>query len=147
MSAKLGTRTEALKSISELLHEYREDCLAMARYHNGPWASTRGATNNTHLQTSKIACKQQETISFHTIYWWCSPEQSESVSLFHSHFSQAVLKTSSQLSLRSIPFKQSCHHFFISSHLCPQFYHILLPGCHPNLSHKAFLFPCLPQLP
>lgn len=27
MSAELGTRTETLKSISDLLHEYREDYL------------------------------------------------------------------------------------------------------------------------
>lgn len=35
MPAELGTRTEALQSISELLHEYREDSLAMAKYHHG----------------------------------------------------------------------------------------------------------------
>lgn len=52
------------------------------------------------------------------------------------------------LSLRlSEILEHNCQDFSILPHLCLQVYHILPSGCHPNLSHKALLFLCLPQLP
>lgn len=50
MSAELGTRTEALKPISELLHEYGKDSLAIARYHRGLAQEVEQATLIHRLQ-------------------------------------------------------------------------------------------------
>lgn len=51
MPAELGTRTETLKSVSKLLHEYGEDSLETARYHHRLAQEVEQATFIESLQS------------------------------------------------------------------------------------------------
>lgn len=163
MSAKLGTKTGALESISEMLHKYREDYLAMAKYHHGLAQEVEQAMLISILQKQTANSKKVLAFILHIgdVLQSCQNHSSQvsllrlllfylmhvsacpiPVSFFTS--STQVLLTALLLHLKGL--EENCHNFSLSLFTYLQFYHILPSGCHPNLSHKAFLFLCFPEL-
>lgn len=62
MPAELGTRTETLKSVSKLLHEYGEDSLETARYHHRLAQEVEQATFIDSLQSQTP--KKRKVLAF-----------------------------------------------------------------------------------
>lgn len=126
MPEELGTRTETLKSVSKLLHEYREDFLETARYHDRLAQEVEQATLIHRHQ--KQPPKNREVSAVKLSIGSALQSGKNQSPHFIFIFSQAGLKTSqlsqcSQdlLAVPSMDFsfsKQDCHCFSVSPHLC-----------------------------
>lgn len=92
MPAELGIRTEALKSISKLLHEYREDSLETARYHHRLAQELEQATFLHRLQ--KQPPKNTAVLSVKLVIGSALQSSQNQAPHFILIFSLAGLKTS-----------------------------------------------------